>query len=90
MAITSAVNGIFQNSKEGFTESFPSKHIEEGVQAAMKEGDELSYLESHVNEVRGLAVIRDHGVGDGGFDQQNAIVGQLGEEESCDDGDDDL
>lgn len=89
-ALTSAVKCILQNFKEGFTESLPSKHIEEGVQAAVKEGDALSYLESKVNVVRGFAVIYDHGVGVNGFDQQNAVVGQLGEEESYDNHDDDL
>lgn len=71
-------------------EPLPSKDIEEGVEAAVEEGDALGDLQPDVQLVRSLAAVCHLGVGSDGFDQQNDIVRELREKESGDDHDDDL
>jgi len=71
-------------------EPLTSKDVEEGVEAAVEEGDGLGDLQPDVQPVVSLTGVRHPGVGVDGFDQQYNIVGELREEESGDDQGDDL
>lgn len=71
-------------------EPLSSKDVEEGVKAAVEEGNALGDLQLDVQPVGSLTAVCHPGVGVDGFDQQNNIVRELREEESGDDHGDDL
>lgn len=71
-------------------ETFPSKDIEEGIEAAVEEGDALGDLKPNVQPVDGLAAVHRPGVHVDRLDQQNNVVWELREEKGSDDHGDDL
>lgn len=71
-------------------EPLTSKDIEERVEAAVEEGDDLGDLQPDVQLVGNLTTVHLPRVGVDGFDQQNNIVWELREEESSEDHGDDL
>lgn len=71
-------------------EALTSEDVEEGVEAAVEEGDALGDLQANVQPVGGPAAVHHPGVRVDGLDQQNDVVWELREEKGGDDHGDDL